>query len=92
MIQKTSAPLPSRLHFWIRASSRPFAVKTSIQILQKETKVTKTHFQHTLRASFSWLSSVQISESKQRLVSEAISSVTRNWTRQGRFVAMRHGL
>jgi hypothetical protein len=40
--------------------------------LQKETKVTKTSSQLTLRAS---LSSVQISESEQRLVSEVISSV-----------------
>ena len=60
----------------IRDHSRPFAGKTSIRILQKETKVTKTHFQHTLRASFSWVPSVQISESEQQLVSEVIPSVS----------------
>jgi hypothetical protein len=46
------------------------------RLLQKETKVTKIHFPHTLHASFSWLSSVQISDSEQRLESEVIFSVS----------------
>jgi hypothetical protein len=39
-------------------------------VLQKETKVTKTNFRRILRASFSWLPSVQYSESDQRLAAE----------------------
>jgi hypothetical protein len=39
--------------------TEPYQLADPFGFLQKETKVTKTHSRQTLRASFSWLTSVQ---------------------------------
>ena len=56
-----------------RRGPRVILTIQSFGVLQKETKVTKTNSRRSLRASFSWLPSVQCAESDQRLAAEFIS-------------------